>query len=88
MFLSEMLKSMLVNLRHNARLYSEVFESTSFYSGQRRSKEARALQPNYISISTLFSAQTRHTIPMFQRPYVWTRADQWEPLSEDIGRAA
>jgi hypothetical protein len=42
------------------------------------------LQPNYISISTLFSAQTRHTIPLFQRPYVWTRDDQWEPLWEDI----
>jgi hypothetical protein len=42
------------------------------------------LQPNYISISTLFSAQTRHTIPLFQRPYVWTREDQWEPLWEDI----
>lgn len=43
------------------------------------------MQPNYISISTLFSAQTRHTIPLFQRPYVWTREDQWEPLWEDIG---
>ena len=42
------------------------------------------MQPNYISISTLFSAQTRHTIPLFQRPYVWTREDQWEPLWEDI----
>jgi len=42
------------------------------------------LQPNYISISTLFSAQTRHTIPLFQRPYVWTREDQWEPLWQDI----
>ena len=42
------------------------------------------MQPNYISISTLFSAPTRHTIPLFQRPYVWTREDQWEPLWEDI----
>ena len=42
------------------------------------------MQPNYISISTLFSAQTRHTIPLFQRPYVWTREDQWEPLWQDI----
>lgn len=42
------------------------------------------MQPNYISISTLFSAPTRHTIPLFQRPYVWTREDQWEPLWEDV----
>lgn len=42
------------------------------------------MQPTYISISTLFGAQTRHTVPLFQRPYVWTMEDQWEPLWEDI----
>lgn len=42
------------------------------------------MQPTYISISTLFGAQTRHTVPLFQRPYVWTQDDQWEPLWEDI----
>lgn len=42
------------------------------------------MQPTYISISTLFGAQTRHTVPLFQRPYVWTREDQWEPLWEDV----
>jgi hypothetical protein len=35
-------------------------------------------------VSTLFSAQTRHTVPLFQRPYVWTLEDQWEPLWEDV----
>jgi len=42
------------------------------------------MQPNYIPISNLFSTQTRHTVPLFQRPYVWTREEQWEPLWEDI----
>jgi hypothetical protein len=42
------------------------------------------MQPAYISIAQLFGAQTRHTVPLFQRPYVWTREDQWEPLWEDI----
>ncbi len=42
------------------------------------------MQPTYISISTLFGSQTRHTVPLFQRPYVWTLEDQWEPLWEDI----
>lgn len=42
------------------------------------------MQPTYISISTLFGSQTRHTVPLFQRPYVWTQEDQWEPLWEDI----
>lgn len=42
------------------------------------------MQPTYISVSTLFSAQTRYTVPLFQRPYVWTLEEQWEPLWEDI----
>lgn len=42
------------------------------------------MQPTYISISSLFGSQTRHTVPLFQRPYVWTLEDQWEPLWEDI----
>jgi len=42
------------------------------------------MQPTYISISTLFGSQTRHTVPLFQRPYVWGRDEQWEPLWEDL----
>jgi hypothetical protein len=42
------------------------------------------MQPNYIPISQVFGAQTRHTVPLFQRPYVWSREAQWEPLWEDV----
>ena len=42
------------------------------------------MQPSYISISNLFGVQTRYTVPLFQRPYVWNRTDQWEPLWEDL----
>lgn len=42
------------------------------------------MQPTYISISQLFGSQTRHTVPLFQRPYVWGRDEQWEPLWEDL----
>jgi hypothetical protein len=42
------------------------------------------MQPNYSSIGQIFSAQTRYTVPLFQRPYVWTRDDQWAPLWDDI----
>jgi hypothetical protein len=42
------------------------------------------MQPTYISIGELFSHQLRHTVPLFQRPYVWSREGQWEPLWEDI----
>lgn len=37
-----------------------------------------------LSIREMFSQDRRHVVPLFQRPYVWTRVDQWEPLWEDI----
>ncbi|MBN3844473.1 DUF262 domain-containing protein [Burkholderia sp. Ac-20349] len=42
------------------------------------------MQPTYISVGKLFGDQVRHTVPLFQRPYVWAREEQWEPLWEDI----
>lgn len=42
------------------------------------------MQPNYISIATLFGVQTRYTVPLFQRPYVWSELDQWKPLWDDL----
>jgi hypothetical protein len=42
------------------------------------------LQPNYISIANVFGVQTRYTVPLFQRPYVWSKVDQWEPLWDDL----
>lgn len=42
------------------------------------------MQPTYMPIAQIFGAQTRHTVPLFQRPYVWSREEQWEPLWEDV----
>lgn len=42
------------------------------------------MQPNYIAIAMLFSNDERFTVPLFQRPYVWTKEEQWEPLWDDI----
>jgi len=36
------------------------------------------------SVFDLFSSKKRYLVPMFQRPYVWNRERQWEPLWEDI----
>lgn len=36
------------------------------------------------SVTELLSAPGRLVIPVYQRPYVWTREDQWEPLWNDI----
>jgi hypothetical protein len=50
----------------------------------RRNSGGKSVQPNYISIANLFGVQTRYTVPLFQRPYVWSQAEQWEPLWEDL----
>lgn len=36
------------------------------------------------SVTALLSAPGRLVIPVYQRPYVWTREDQWEPLWNDV----
>lgn len=46
------------------------------------------MQPSYISVMNVFTQQTRYTVPLFQRPYVWSRGDQWEPLWDDVRAAA
>ncbi|OXJ08212.1 DUF262 domain-containing protein [Burkholderia sp. AU6039] len=42
------------------------------------------MQPQYIPIGVLFAHGIRHTVPLFQRPYVWDEENQWQPLWEDI----
>lgn len=32
----------------------------------------------------IFGTQIRYVVPLFQRPYVWTEKDQWEPLWADV----
>ncbi len=36
----------------------------------------------------LFQKEVRYTIPPFQRPYVWSQDDQWEPLWDDVRNVA
>ncbi len=36
------------------------------------------------TVSAVFWGERRYMIPLFQRPYVWTWENQWEPLWEDI----
>ena len=43
--------------------------------------EAHALNPR-----ALFDGTVCYEVPPFQRPYVWTEEDQWQPLWEDIVR--
>jgi hypothetical protein len=36
------------------------------------------------SLKDVFEVQCRYLVPLYQRPYVWKRVEQWEPLWEDI----
>ncbi|WP_305779104.1 DUF262 domain-containing protein [Nocardia nova] len=45
--------------------------------------KADALPPK-----TLFDGRVHFEVPVFQRPYVWSEEDQWEPLWQDVVRRA
>ncbi len=42
------------------------------------------MKPNSLTVFELFERQQRYVVPLFQRPYVWSRERQWEALWEDI----
>ena len=46
------------------------------------------MQPEYRSLVKIFGSEVRLTVPLFQRPYVWTKGEQWEPLWQDISNLA
>jgi len=37
-----------------------------------------------LNIKTIFGQDRRLVVPLYQRPYVWERDKQWEPLWEDV----
>ena len=41
---------------------------------------------NAISLLAIFEKKIRLEVPLFQRQYVWSQDQQWEPLWEDISR--
>jgi hypothetical protein len=42
------------------------------------------MQAETRNLTQLFQLDVRYVIPLYQRPYVWTCEQQWEPLWEDI----
>lgn len=46
------------------------------------------MDTNILSPKALFQKDVRYTIPEFQRPYVWTQDNQWEPLWDDVRNVA
>ena len=43
---------------------------------------------NVLSMERLFGKNIRYQIPTFQRPYVWRKEDQWQPLWDDVRNTA
>ncbi len=46
------------------------------------------MRTDILNPKNLFQKDVRYTIPLFQRPYVWTQEDQWEPLWDDVRNVA
>jgi len=46
------------------------------------------LETNILTPKALFLKDIRYTVPPFQRRYVWTQDEQWEPLWEDVSNRA
>jgi len=44
------------------------------------------MKANAVPLLALFEKKMRLEVPLFQRQYVWSRQEQWEPLWEDIER--
>eukprot|EP01037_Dinobryon_pediforme_P017816 gene17816-18043_t len=42
------------------------------------------MQPVYSTLNTILSPAVQHSVPLFQRPYVWTEEKNWKPLWEDL----
>lgn len=42
------------------------------------------MKANTLSPMEIFGNQIRYVVPLYQRPYVWTKNEQWEPLWEDV----
>jgi len=57
-----------------------LFVSTS----ATRSHGRTALDANVSAVGDILQPQTRFVVPVYQRPYVWEREKQWEPLWSDV----
>lgn len=44
------------------------------------------MKANAVSLLNIFEKKLRLEVPLFQRQYVWSLEQQWEPLWEDISR--
>lgn len=62
----------------NFRNMGSTSETISFFQG------SITMQTNMLSIQQIFDGDIHYSAPLFQRPYVWTESNQWQPLWDDI----
>ena len=46
------------------------------------------METSILTPQGIFFKIVRYEVPVFQRPYIWTKDDQWEPLWEDVSDMA
>ncbi|MDP2579984.1 DUF262 domain-containing protein [Shimia thalassica] len=44
------------------------------------------MQVGTLAIQHLFEKDVLYRVPLYQRPYVWKKDEQWQPLWEDLRR--
>jgi hypothetical protein len=42
------------------------------------------MKPDTRTVTQLFELDVRYVVPLYQRPYVWNEAEQWEPMWDDV----
>lgn len=46
------------------------------------------MQVGTLAIQFIFEKDVLYSVPLYQRPYVWTAEEQWQPLWDDLQRVA
>jgi hypothetical protein len=46
------------------------------------------MKADTVDLATIFGQNVHYVVPLYQRPYVWTREQQWELLWEDVRAVA
>lgn len=46
------------------------------------------MKADTFTLEQVFGLTTRYVVPLYQRPYVWEREKQWEPLWDDVRTVA
>ena len=46
------------------------------------------MKADTVKLAQIFGAHTRYRVPLFQRPYVWQKQGQWQPLWDDLREVA